>query len=220
MNNNIQSDKSAATSQHLMKQNPPNFASARAHDAKQAPKPEPEPANKKFWLVRYATTVTTGDANTFYHHGIIEGPLDILAAEDQALRDFIPEAFEFEDTEGDEDDDKGNKTLALYQGEMKVGQWLTFECGMVDATQSTLGFLAFELSEHHSLVDAGNIFWIDHIEEISEADFRVLEKHLNFTAKHELRRAKQLKLRGVTDEQLQAYVSELRDAAEEGISPN
>jgi hypothetical protein len=184
---------------NLMKEDSPNLASARAHDAKQAPKPKPEPANRKFWLVRYATTVTTDQSNTFYHHDVIEGPLDVLAAEDQALRDFIPEAFEFEDDEGDEN----------------VGQWLTFEGGMVDSTQSELGFLAFELSEHHALVDAGNIFWVDHIEEISEADFRVLEKHLNFNEEHELRRAKQLRLRGVTDEQLQAYVSELRRAAEE-----
>ena len=193
MNNNIQSDKSAATSPNLMKENPPNFACAKAHDAKQEPKPKPEPVNRKFWLVRYATTVTMDDSNTFYHHGVIEGPLDILAAEDQALHRFIPEAFEF----GDD------------------GKWLTFEGGMVDATQSKLGFLAFELSEHHALVDAGNIFWVDHIKEISEADFRVLEMHLNFNEEHKLRRSKQLRLRGVTDEQLQAYVSELRRAAEE-----
>ena len=179
--------------------------------AKQAPKPKPEPVNRKFWLVRYATTVTMDDSNTFYHHGVIEGPLDILAAEAQALRDFIPEAFEFED----DDEEEGIKTLALYLCEKKVGQWLTFEGGIVDATQSKLGFRAFELSEHHALVDAGNIFWVDHIEEVSEADFRVLEKHLNFKEEHEIRRAKQLRLRGVTDEKLQAYVSELRRAAEE-----
>ena len=92
--------------------------------------------SQKHWLVTKATLVISGDYyNKFKGRFVVEAP-DIQSAEDAALRIHVPEGFSEE------------KPFAPWtKGETEAGEWTTVE-----------GFRAFEFSDDHSAVDAGNLF--------------------------------------------------------------
>lgn len=130
---------------------------------------------ERIWLFRCAvTTVASDDVATYGDFGLVRAQ-NILAAEDLALRQHVPEGFlesePFEATDNER------------------GEWTVW-----------VGFRAFQLSEDHPVVDAGNIFWIDSIREVDAGDAAVLAKYLmedlsweQYQAMHK----EQLSLRGI-----------------------
>lgn len=129
---------------------------------------------KKFWLVTYVTTdIRGGDYRDLEHHGVVEAR-DILAAEEAALREHVNEGFSEEEPFGPEDNEDGT--------------WFAFR-----------GLRAFEISDTHAEVDAGNVLWIENLREIDAADAQVLMKHLHRDLTPEQRKAEeaeQIRLRG------------------------
>ena len=140
-------------------------------DAAQTPPRSPE----RVWLFRCAvTTVASDDVATYGDFGLVRAQ-DILAAEDLALRQHVPEGF--------------SESEPFEATDSERGEWTVW-----------VGFRAFQLSEDHPVVDAGNIFWIDSIREVDAGDAAVLAKYLmedlsweQYQAMHK----EQLSLRGI-----------------------
>jgi len=167
------------TSTHHEKSAPLGGQNAPAKKLK--PRCEAAPANasppreQKHWLVKYAVTDIglLCDQRTLTEPGIVEAP-DIKAAEDEALRTHAQEGYSEEEP------------FAAVDSEL--GKWINFG-----------GFRAFEIGENHCDVDAGNVLWVEFIQEVSGEDAAILKKHLNY-GHTKAEEDEQYKLRGIKAE--------------------
>ena len=139
----------------------------------QAPGETPS-TKKKTWLVEYAVTdVSFGDERTLTNFGLLQG-IDLRDAEMAALREHAAAWFAESPSGAPENNE--------------YGKWGTYS-----------GLRAFKLSEQHSDLDAGNIYWVKSLREVDSQDVSILAKYIDRRLTYEQIEAEekeQIRLRG------------------------
>jgi hypothetical protein len=150
------------------------------------------------WLITYGTYEPGMDCGKEVTDiGLLDASQDIKEAETLALMHHVPEGFD--ESTKEPTPIKKSDFDGTYQA---PGEWTSFN-----------GFRAFQLSDEHAEVDAGNIFWIKEMRVVDPADVLVMKKYLGGWSyeKERSERWQQLRLRGDTklvDEEQEQQIAE------------